>query len=95
MPRIEILGTAITATHGTLTPGVIINVDEKFARHLVNACQVAKYLDVIEPTDTKQPETPADKKTTRKTPKQAFDDAEQAAAQPSSVDDAMDTETSL
>lgn len=95
MPRVKILGTAITASHGTLETGDIINVSADFAAHLVNDCRVAEYLDVIEPTDTQQPDAPEAKKTTRKTPKQEFDDAEQTVAQPSPVDDAIDTEASL
>jgi hypothetical protein len=85
-------------THGALETGDIINVSDDFAAHLVNDCRVAEYLDVIEPTDTPQPdapETPEAKKTTRKTQKQAFDDAEQTAAQQAPVDDAIDTETAV
>ena len=91
MPRIKILGTAITATHGTLSTGDILNVSDDFAAHLVNDCRVADYLDVIEPVQPETPEapeapeapetpetpeTPEAQKTSRKTPKQAFDDAE-------------------
>lgn len=96
MPRVKILGAAITSSHGTLVTGDIINVSDDFAAHLVNDCNVAEYLDVIEPTDTQQPAAPEAKKP-RKTPKQAFDDAEQTAEQPapeqaSPVADAIETE---
>lgn len=49
MPRVKILGTAITATHGTLSAGDIVNVSDQFAAHLVNDCKVAEYLDTPAP----------------------------------------------
>lgn len=94
MPRIKITGTAITATHGTLVAGDILNLSDEFAAHLVNDCKVAEYLDMIEPTETKQPETPETKKS-RKLPKQQFDDAEPAAETPASIDDVIDTGESI
>ncbi|WP_427501371.1 hypothetical protein ACQE3E_06630 [Methylomonas sp. MED-D] len=46
MATVKITGTAITATHGTLTTGDILRgISDEFAAHLVNDCRVADYLD--------------------------------------------------
>ncbi len=71
MPRIEILGQAITRSHGTLSTGDILNVSEEFAEHLVNQCRVAKYLDTKPATEANQPEKPSRSPSKENPPPQA------------------------
>jgi hypothetical protein len=46
MIAVKITGTVITQRYGTLTAGDIVRTDEAFARHLVEDCAAAKYLEV-------------------------------------------------
>lgn len=76
MPRVKLLGQAITASHGTLETGDIVNVSEAFAAHLVNDCKVAEYLDAA----------PADPAAAESTDDGAAADAPDAASDPAAAD---------
>ncbi|MBY0474211.1 MAG: hypothetical protein K2Q13_04005 [Nitrosomonas sp.] len=43
--RLEITGTVITARYGALSPGDKLNTDLEFARHLVDECKAARFID--------------------------------------------------
>ena len=43
--EVEILGQVITAQHGTLKTGDILRTDPAFAKHLVEDCAAAKYVN--------------------------------------------------
>ena len=45
MVKVEILGCVMTAQYGTLSAGTILATDEAFAKHLVDDCGAAKYVD--------------------------------------------------
>lgn len=89
MKKIEILGLAITATHGTLSTGQKLTVSDEFAAHLVEECKVAKYLE--EPAPVEEAEVVEKPTKPRKTPKAAFDEAE--AAQVESTEEFSDVQT--
>lgn len=59
---VEILGMCITQKYGALTTGdQLIDIDADFAKHLVEECKAAKYIDEPAP----ETEKPA-KKTAKK-----------------------------
>ena len=43
--QIKITKTAVTARYGTLSPGDLLRTDAGFARHLVEDCKAAKYVE--------------------------------------------------
>ena len=47
--RVKIKGTVITAQYGTLTSGQILRTNAEFAKHLVEQCNAAEYMDVVDP----------------------------------------------
>jgi hypothetical protein len=42
--EVEITGQVITAQYGTLSTGDILRTDAAFAKHLVDDCNAAKYV---------------------------------------------------
>ena len=54
--EVEILGQVITAQHGTLKTGDILRTDPAFAKHLVEDCSAAKYVNAPEPVPAPEPE---------------------------------------
>lgn len=61
--RVRITRMAMTAQYGTLNAGTILRTSAEFAKHLVDDCEAAEYVE------TQAPETPvpdAPKKRTRK-----------------------------
>lgn len=60
MVKVEILGCVMTAQYGTLSAGTILTTNESFAKHLVDDCKAAKYVDAqpVEPVEPK-PAKPA------------------------------------
>jgi len=55
--RVKIKGIVVTPQYGTLSPGDELRTNPEFARHLVEDCNAAEYIDAA-PDD--QPATPAD-----------------------------------
>ena len=58
MVKVEILGCVMTAQYGTLSAETILTTNEAFAKHLVDDCKAAKYVDtqpaeVVEPKPAK------------------------------------------
>lgn len=49
MIAVKITSTVITQHYGVLSSGDILRTDETFARHLVEECRAAKYMDVPAP----------------------------------------------
>lgn len=43
--RVEITGMVITARYGSLSSGTILRTDAAFAKHLVEDCGAAKYVE--------------------------------------------------
>lgn len=43
--KVKIKGTVVTAQYGTLTSGEILRTSGEFAKHLVEQCNAAEYLD--------------------------------------------------
>ncbi len=43
--RVKIKGIVVTPQYGTLSPGDELRTDPTFARHLVEDCNAAEYLD--------------------------------------------------
>lgn len=61
--EVKITGLAITARYGTLSTGTILRTDAAFARHLVEECQAAEY---VQPAEAPVTARPAPQATTRK-----------------------------
>lgn len=55
--RVKITGLVITNRYGTLSAGDILRTDAAFAKHLVEDCRAAEFIqDAIEkPTEQKKP----------------------------------------
>lgn len=53
--RVKITATVITARYGALSPGDMLNTDLAFAKHLVNDCKAARFVDVKPPESDKEP----------------------------------------
>lgn len=49
--EIRITALVITAQYGTLSSGTILRTNAAFARHLIEDCRAAEYLDQARPTD--------------------------------------------
>ena len=54
MVKVEILGCVMTAQYGTLSAGTILTTNEAFAKHLVEDCKAAKYVDA-RPVESVEP----------------------------------------
>jgi len=59
MIALKIRRTVITARYGTLASGDILRTDEAFARHLVEDCDAASYLETPAAATAVNPEKPA------------------------------------
>lgn len=60
--RVKITATVITQRYGTLGPGDMLNTDLAFAKHLVDDCRAAKFVDsAAAKTDEPQTRKPANK----------------------------------
>lgn len=53
--RLKITATVITARYGALSPGDMLNTDLAFAKHLVDDCKAAKFVDAEKQTSGKDP----------------------------------------
>ena len=51
--QVQITTTAVTSCYGTLVSGAILRTDPTFARHLVEDCNAAEYIDA-QPAATDQ-----------------------------------------
>ena len=58
LARLKITATVITARYGALSPGDMLNTDLAFAKHLVNDCKAARF---VEAATEKNVEDPAKK----------------------------------
>lgn len=61
--RVKITNTVITSRYGALSPGDMLNTDLAFAKHLVDDCKAAKFVDA-KPVDI--PSEPAKQKKGRR-----------------------------
>lgn len=55
LTQIKITNTVVTSRYGALEPGTILRTDEAFARHLVEDCKAAKWIDASKPAADEQP----------------------------------------
>lgn len=51
--RLKITATVITARYGALSPGDMLNTDLAFAKHLVDDCKAAKFVDAANQSPSK------------------------------------------
>lgn len=56
--RVKIKGIVVTPQYGTLSPGDELRTDPAFARHLVEDCNAAEYLDA-QPAGAEAPKVAA------------------------------------
>lgn len=62
--QVRIKGTVVTQRYGTLSSGDVLRTDAEFAKHLVEDCSAAEYLDkvsapkAVEAEPTEQAEQP-------------------------------------
>lgn len=45
--RLKITATVITARYGALSPGDMLNTDLAFAKHLVDDCKAARFVEAV------------------------------------------------
>lgn len=66
--QVKIRTTVITHRYGTLSTGDILRTDAAYAKHLVEDCGAADYMDApkVEEQEQEQQETPAASKTRTK-----------------------------
>jgi len=55
--RVRITRMAMTAQYGTLNAGTVLHTSPEFAKHLVEDCDAAEYIQTPAP-ETPAPETP-------------------------------------
>lgn len=53
--RVKITATVITARYGALSPGDVLNTDLPFAKHLVDDCKAARFVDAVATESTSKP----------------------------------------
>ncbi|MEH6436693.1 hypothetical protein [Massilia sp. DD77] len=78
--QVRILCQVITAQLGTLNTGDIVRTDEAFAKHLVDDCGAAEYLQPMQPESADAEQSSARSGKSRKTPAQKSLDAGPAPA---------------
>lgn len=55
--QVRIKGTVVTHRYGTLSSGDVLRTDAAFAKHLVEDCSAAEYLDKVSAPKTVETET--------------------------------------
>lgn len=63
--QIRIKGMVLTSQYGTLSDGTLLRCSQEYARHLVEDCKAAEYVNASPKADEATPEekTPAKEKT--------------------------------
>jgi hypothetical protein len=62
MTSVKIKGLVITSQYGTLSDGTILRTSAEFAKHLVDDCGAAEYVEKTEKEEVKPEETPVKRK---------------------------------
>lgn len=60
--QVKIKGTVVTQRYGTLTSGDLLRTDAEFAKHLVEDCGAAEYMQPVTNGEADQKSTRAKKK---------------------------------
>lgn len=60
--QVKIKGTVVTQRYGTLTSGDLLRTDVEFAKHLVEDCGAAEYMQPVANGEADQKSTRAKKK---------------------------------
>lgn len=60
--QVKIIGQAITSRYGTLNTGDILRTDAAFAKHLVEDCAAAEYIDAQKTEEPEVKPAPAENK---------------------------------
>lgn len=63
--QVKIKGTVITNRYGTLTSGDVLRTDAAFAKHLVEECGAAEYINKVVKSDGKKADSENSQATTK------------------------------